>query len=265
MISQPHPRLRLAAALMLLLGSGLLVDFSAAGQSYCDPSLPQPTAGQLGYRDRGDRCEGLYIEKVGGTPLMVASLTESFEKYDARSGKALHVEWDRPPGNSAVRLRAQGLNPRLYYRMDTAQPPGSTSYVWPSNVLASLNIRESDIGVLGFTRYAVGTTEQDIYVPLRISQVGKALRTRTFTLTLLPGVELQELFVTLAATGADGRPRGFIKDREKLGYGFYPADRRIEVPIPGLKTSGTYYVQVGATLKGGGSATVEFWFYYTNR
>lgn len=258
MINPCKCRLGLVTTLLILVSSATL---SVPGQSHCDSSLTALTASELGYRDRGDRCEGLYIQKVHGATLQIASLTEYFENYDPRSGKPLQVAWSRPPGNSPVRLRTQGINPRLYYRMDSTQPFGNTSYVWPTNVLASLNIGEKDIGVLALTRYLVGQIERDIYVPVRISQAGKAIRTGSYKLILLPGVELQEIFVTLAPVSPHGQPSNFIKDREKLGYGLYPAERRIEIPISGLKTPGTYYLHVGATLKAGGSSTLELWFY----
>lgn len=260
-----HSQLRLATALVVLLTNCSVPYFTVHAQSYCDASLVGMTSSELGYRDRGNRCEGLYIEKVGGTTLLLASFTESFEQYDSRSGKPIRIEWNRPLGNSTVRVRAQGLNSRLYYRMDTVQPAGSTSYTWPSHVLASLNIGANDIGVLGSTKRAVGQTERDIYLPVRISQAGRAIRKGSYQLIILPGVELQEMFITLATTQADGQPAKFIKDGEKLGYGFYPAERRIEIPVTGLTNPGTYYLHIGATIKSGGSATIEFWFEHSNR
>jgi hypothetical protein len=128
-----------------------------------------------------------------------------------------------------------------------------------------LNIGEKDIGVLAFTRYAVGQIERDVYVPVRITQASKATRTGSYRLILLPGVQLQEVFVTLAPVSPTGQPSNFIKNGEKLGYGFYPAERPIDIPITGLKTPGTYYLQIGATLKAGGSSTLELWFYHTDK
>lgn len=246
-----------------MLLTSWVIPFGAlhSAQSNCDPKLKQITDSALGYRERGGRCEGLYIENVGLTPLLIASLTESFEKYDASNAKPLYVEWNPPPGSAQIQLRAQGLNPRLYYRMDTTQPAGSNSYTWPSDVLASLGLQKNDIGVAG--RYPVGQTERYVYVPLRLSQTQRGVRNRGYMLALLPGMELQEVFITLALTGPDGKPKTYLKNREKLGYGFYPADRRIDVPISGLTTPGTYYLHLGTTLRASGTATIELWFYHS--
>src|SRR5687768_9332763 len=86
-------------------------------QVTCDPALPAIKEGHLGYRDRGDRCEGLYINPVSSTTLAVASFTEHFENFD-NTGNTLLIEWDKPPAGDEIHLRAQGIRPRLYYRMD---------------------------------------------------------------------------------------------------------------------------------------------------
>lgn len=247
------------ASLIFHLGLGFFSHLAA--QVPCDSFLLKNTDSPLGYSNRGDRCEGLYIKEVGSSTLRVVSLTESFEPINTGSGKALQIEWDRPPGNNIVRLRAQGIKRRLYYRMDTFRPAGSGSYNWPSNMLASLNILPGDIGILGLTRYAVGKNEQDVYLPLRIKQQGSYIHSGTYQLVLLPGVELSEVYISMALTGPDGQPRPFIKDGEKLGFGYYPAERGIEIPVTGLKGKGTYYMEIGATLRSGGTSTIELWFY----
>lgn len=54
----------------------------------------------------------------------------------------------------------------------------------------------------------------------------------------------------------------FLRDGEALEYGYYPAERDITIPITGLEIPGVYYLEIGATLKGGGVTTVELWFYH---
>ena len=149
-----------------------------AQQDPCDPDLEQSVTDQLGYRLRGDRCEGRYIQEVGSTILFAVSLTESFEEYDLTSGKDLIVEWTTPTAHD-VHLRAQGLRHRLYYRMDTIRPPEKTSYPWPTDILASLEIPHDDVGVVGWMTYTMSGTERKVYLPLRISQKSTATRSHT--------------------------------------------------------------------------------------
>jgi hypothetical protein len=233
------------------LSMGLITDLSA--QVHCDSSLILNTDNPLGYNNRGDRCEGIYIKEVGSTTLSIVSLTGFFEQYNIKSGKPIHIEWDKPPDDSIVHIRVQGIKRRLYYRMDTFQLSGTKSYTWSSDILASLNIHKEDIGIVGISRYFVGQTLHNVYLPLCIRQEESKLHIGSYKLILLPGVELTEVYISLAPTGSDGMPKEFIKDEEKLGYGYYPAERGIVISISGLQEVGTYYMEIGAILKAGGT------------
>lgn len=252
---------RMALFVVLFIYIGWPVHLAA--QSSCDPALAKLSNGELGYRDRGNRCEGLYIKEVGSTSLQIASFTESFGPLNTKSGKPLLIEWDKPPGNNTVRLRAQGIKHKLYYRMDSFQPKENTSFNWSTNILASLHIQKSDIGIIGTSQYTAGSLQKDLYIPLRITQEGQVAHSDTCNLVLQPGVELKEVYISLAPLQADGHQGKFIKDGEKLGYGYYPAERSITIPVSGLKGSGIYYLEIGAELRNGGTSTLEIWFYHS--
>ena len=204
------------------------------GQSACDPALPGIKEGGLGYRDRGDRCEGLYINPVSSTTLFVASFTEQFENYD-NTGNTLLIEWDKPPVNKEVYLRAQGIKPRLYYRMDASKSGANTFFAWPAGVLATLNIRRNDIGVTGKIKLPIGKTERYVHLPLRIRMQGEAKKAGNYKLILMPGVQLSEIYISVAPVGEDGNPQQFLRTDEALGYGYYPAERAVEIPIADSK------------------------------
>ncbi len=231
---------------------------------HCDPYLKAPANHPYGYSPRGNRCEGIYIQEVSSTTLSVVSFTEFFEDYDLASAKELLVEWNAP-GAENVRLRAQGIRRKLYYRMDTVLPADSANYTWSSNILSALSIRKQDIGVIGWGFYPLGKTEQQIYLPLRIRQQDTPGGSGSYQLVLLPGRELTEVYTSLALIEADGLARSFLQDGKPLKYGYYPAGRGFTIPISSLETSGIYYLEVGATLKGGGSTTEELWFYHPEK
>lgn len=109
--------------LRLMWSVGALCGLARA-QGPCDPQLIQPQTNPYEYRLRGDRREGIYVQQVGGTPLTIASWTESVEDYDLASSRPLTVEWDAPE-NIAVNLRAEALRHRFYYRMDAATRPAA--------------------------------------------------------------------------------------------------------------------------------------------
>ncbi|MEJ7830950.1 MAG: hypothetical protein WKF91_22280 [Segetibacter sp.] len=242
-----------------ILGAGFIGRLRSQG--ICDPSLPRIKDGSIGYRDRGDRCEGLYINPVSSTTLFVASFTKHFENYDLNAGNALLIEWDKPRGKKEIHLRAQSIKQRLYYRMDSYRSGGNTFYAWPSGLLASLKISRKDIGVVGRTKLLVGQTERDVYLPLRIRKQDEPKPTGTYKLILMPGVQLTEIYITLASVGRDGSPEKFLRTEQSLGYGFYPADRAVEIKIETPKDKGIYYLKVGAQIRSGGTKALEFWFY----
>ena len=261
------PGLRLAAACLALAVSASALALTAQETSVadpCDPKLVRPAKDPLGYGRRGERCEGVYVQEVAGSAgLLVASLTEAFEQFDIAPGDKLRLGWSAV-GAPAVRLRAVALRRRLYYRMDTERPRGSTMFEWPTDVLASLKIGPQEIGLVGWTQQQVGDRTEDVYLPLRVGKHELA-RTGRYIVLVVPGSELSELYVTLAEVGPNGNDAVVLKRGEALKYGFYPAERRIRVELPPLERSGIYRLEFGATLSRGAATTKSLLFYHAGR
>ena len=242
--------------------------FCAAGPMHaqansCDPSLKQPSGDSPNsYKQRSDRCEGIYAREVAGDVLLIGSLTESFEDFTPTPNGRLRLSW-KPSGNEAVHVRAYSLRPHFYYRMDSAQPPGSTSYIWPTDVLAALNAHKSDLGVVAAAPTSLSTcgSKPQVYLPLRIGPTTSAGSTPHPQAVLLSDVELSEVYVTVAMLGPDGQRTRVIKRNKPLGYGDYPAEEGITVPLPEITTKGVYLVEVAATLRPGGSSNLSFCVY----
>ncbi len=247
----------------LLLYEASLSKPTFAQQSHCDSHLQQAGNDPYGYRLRGDRCEGIYIKEVANTTLLVASLTEYVKDFNPASNQDLLVGWTAP-GSGSIRLRAYSLRHRLYYQMDSLRPAGSTSYVWPMDLLAALKPRKNDLGIVAWTPYQVGNTKRDVYLPLRIKREGTAGKPHDYQLVLLPGVELAEVFISLAPVKRDGSLEAFLINGQALGYGSYPAGRGITIPISKPKMPGIYYLEIGAKLRASGSFTALVWFYNDN-
>jgi hypothetical protein len=256
-----YRRLGFSFLLSFLLSARSPSSLVGAQQSPCDPNLTQLGQNPQGYRLRGDRCEGIYIQPVSGsTTLLVASFTEFFEDFDPSSPGKLSVEWSFP-AETPIHLRAYALREKLYYQMDTIVASDKTAYLWPAGVLNALHLSKQDIGVVGFTEYHVGGENRTLYVPLRIRQKNQK-QTHGYQLVLLPGSELKEVFISLAQVGTDGQPHSFLISDRPLGKGYYPAERGILIEIPSLKKPGVYYLEIGATSRYGGPITQRIWFYH---
>jgi hypothetical protein len=231
-----------------------------AQESACDKNLEKLAGGPHGYVLRGDRCEGIYAREVAGTSLWIASLTESFEDYKLASDTDLVIEW-AAPGDRSIRLRAQGVRHDLFYRMDAVRPASPSTYRWPTDLLAAQHIPREDIGVLGWTSHPVGGVDRDLYVPLRIRRRQSTSKSIDYNLVLFPTEELAEVYVSLATVGADGQPKKFIRQGKPLRYGYYGAESPVSISLPELKDPGIYYLEIGADLATGGSATLTSWIY----
>lgn len=257
----PGPHFFFALPWILLVTSPVSVAASPDNglAHHCDAQLDASVDHPFGYRIRGDRCEGIYVRNVASATLRVVSLTERFEDYDLQSSKQLLVEWTTS-GDSPVRLRAQGLRRRLYYRMDTVRSPQSRSFDWSLDVLSALKLPRSQLGVIGWTKS--DQFDRDIYLPLRVSQSEHARKSPTYELSVLPGRELTEVFVSLAPVDDNGGVESFLKQGEPLGYGYYPAERAILISIPHPEAPGLYYVEIGASLRNGGATAIDFLLYH---
>ncbi len=251
------------AVVALGLWASLAVHFPSASaqDSVCDSLLDNDVAGPWAYGQREDRCEGLYVEQVSGAVLAIVSLTSVFENYDLDRGTPFIVEWTAP-GAGELHLRARSLEPKIYYRMDSRQRAEAESFRWPLEVLAGIGLGRARLGVLGSMEWPLAGRKQRVLLPLRIGQGGGAAAEESYELVIRPGVELREIYLSLAAVGDDGTEQEYLIDEEALNYHYYPAERAVSVPLPPLSRAGLYYILIAAELASGADSTVEAYFHH---
>ena len=105
--------------LVSAFASAILIAEGSAFANPCDETLsPSPTSGPDGYVERagGERCEGMYVSPVSGTPVELVSLTRGQLSYDAAHAIVVRVSLDAAPSNGGAHLRAVGIPDGLYYR-----------------------------------------------------------------------------------------------------------------------------------------------------
>lgn len=255
-----RPRASSPPAVALFLLAATLSRPLPAAESHCDPDLRPPEKNFYGYKLRDDRCEGIYVKDVAGRALQLVSLTEFVEDFDPAVAKNLLVEWTAP-GDAAVRLRALALRHGLYYQMDSLRPAGSASYSWPPPLLRELKLKKGELGVLAWTSEHGRNGERRVYLPLRISQQTAPTRSSGYKVVVRPGVALDGLFLSLAAE-RDGQAGAYVLKDQPLERGYYPAGEVITISIPALAAPGIYYLEIGATLRAGGSSVAGLWFYH---
>lgn len=248
------------AGLVFAISAGARILLFA--QDHCDPKLSQLPGNPDGYRMREGRCEGLFIREVGiDTALLVASLTEGLEGFDPNSSATLRLAWNPPDPGRPTNLRAFSLRRRQYYRMDTARLAGQRTFDWPTILLARLQISGPQLGIVAWTSLPVGDRVREVYLPLTAGLKAPPVRPGTYELLLVPASELQEVFLTLVRAGAEGRVGATLYEKAALGYGYYPAERPVKIPLAGLNQAGFYRLSIAATLRVGGSSSTELWFH----
>jgi hypothetical protein len=249
-----RPATLLSTLIVALAVSGPLV----AQGPHCDHDLNPSTTNPLGYRLRGERCEGVYIQDVAATALKLVSFTESYEDFDASLPRPLLVDWT-PPASSPVHLRAQSLRTRLYYRMDSDRPAGSASFSWPADVLAALQLRKPDLGVLAWTTRRIGNTDRTVLEPLRVRQRVPSMP-GSYRVVVVPGVQVDEIFVSVAPLKPNGDTGAYVIDKQPQSFGYYPAGRPTVITVAPPSPAGIYRLELGATLTQGGTSALTTYF-----
>lgn len=237
------------------------------GVGLCDAGLGGNEDSAIAYQLRGDRCEGIYKLEVNSTKLRLSSVIESFGSFDTSKPEDLTVQWSAPAGLTAadVRLRAESLRPRTFYRMDTLVPGSQKSFSWKLDIVDRLGYSRDDLGVLGWVRNPETDDEdrREIYLPLRIRQGAAAPRTGTYEVGFIPEVLLEEVYFAVTPVNAEGEARGpRLHDTQALGYGYYPAKAPTFFEISGFTQTGLYEVEIKAVFSGGDSGTTSFLLYH---
>lgn len=237
------------------------------GAPLCDAGLGGNQDSAIAYQLRGDRCEGIYKLEVNSTQLRLSSVVESFEPFDASKPEDLTVQWSAPADLEAadVRLRAESLRPRTFYRMDTVVPGSQGAFSWKLDIVDRLGYSREDLGVLGWIRNPE-TDDDDrrqIYLPLRIRQGAATPRTGTYEVAFIPEVRLEEVYFAVTPVNAKGEGLGpRLYDTQELGYGYYPSKTPTSFEITGFTQSGFYEVEIKAVFFGGDSGTTSFLLYH---
>lgn len=85
-------------------------------------------------RLRGNRCEGTYGKRAGGSTIALVAFTELFQP-DENGTDTMRVTWPASTPGDTVQLRSEFLRRNRFYRMDAARTD-TGAFLWPSGLLA---------------------------------------------------------------------------------------------------------------------------------
>lgn len=182
-----------AVLLIGALAGAILIAEERASAGPCDEALsPSPDSGPDGYRERagGERCEGIYVSPVSGTPVELLSLTRGRLSYDLAHPVVLSVSLDSPPPNEGVHVRAVGVPDRLYYQMD-AEITGDRAVSWPlGDVPLRRRITSDQVGIFAFRKNA---SAEIVFLPVDVTPAGVALTHDQPVVATLRAIDVADL------------------------------------------------------------------------
>jgi hypothetical protein len=231
--------------------------------SDCDPGLRLPEGNSPNaYVQRPGRCEGVYAKEIAAVNLSVASFAMHLDKLDPKGVGKVRLDWSSPT-NNPIRLRAVSLRPRFFYRMDALRPSGTTSWMWPTDLLNALDLDKASLGITATTKITLNDVDRVLYLPIHVSSQEPGTSSGPYQILLHSDVELSEVYVSIAELSKEGKPVKALWRDKPLQYGIYPAERGIPIWIGAseLLTKTIYQVDIGATVRSGGSANARLWFY----
>jgi hypothetical protein len=241
----------------ILVVSLVVIPLVCSAQAPCDPELVHQTdpndKDRYALREK-DRCEGVYLQNVSGTvgDLLVASLTGASEgSWAWPAAGDLALRWHQFSAGD-VHIQAFPLVPRKYFRLDVL-PGAVASYEWNTDLVAKY-LAPNQTGLVAWSITAISGHNERVYLPMAIGAPGAP--SGPYRLTILPPVELEEVYLTVASAVPGEKP---LQTHNPLRFGAYPANQKIEVNLPPLPKSGLYRVElVGDRTDRGSLATPPF-------
>ena len=236
------PRLLRVASVVV----GVLWSAPGWSQPSCDPAVKADVDHPQAYRQRGDRCEGVYWRPHAAQSGLSIAGVRRFVGANALTSVPLRLGWRKTdsiaPG-TAVTMRAVLLRSDLYYRMDTNKPYSAGLYEWPTDVINVLRLDLKDFGILASTSTKVGGVNWQVYLPIDIGPPDAA--STTYEVTVIPMTALADLSWRCLRIGADGIPAARLaSDAMKRQF---PANVPIRLRIDLPRFEGFSFVEVSAT------------------
>lgn len=129
----------------------------------CDSTIKPDQ--ELGYRARGNRCEGFYKAKVSAENLSLVSFTKGALNFAKDAKELIYISANADV--ASVNLKALGIPMDLHYQMD-AQFDANKELIWEANTVLLQNSKTTipqNIGVL-CSNGAAG--QQAVFYPTQI-------------------------------------------------------------------------------------------------
>lgn len=255
-----------STAILLSTGSEAL-----AQEAHCDPLIPisRDTNYVIGYKPRGNRCEGIYPDqKSGSSDIFVVSLAAMALSTALSNIDTLYIRWPEAPARDVLKIRALSLRDGLNYRLDSTQPLARKIFEWPSEILKQVGLQLNEVGLLGSSDVMINNSKRRVYIPTILSDQPKAGEIQSLELVLRTNIDLSDVYWSYAPFKSGGRIGEYIV-YEKHFQNFYPAGEPIRLKIEAPPTEGLYNGEIStefpAYVRQNTPPATSFVFYYSGK
>ena len=196
----------------------------------------------LSYRNRGDRCEGMYVRPVsGGTVRVVGFHAGKFSQRSLADLDHLNIGTHGSQSASDVAIILNFTRFNTYYAMDTQLPGSSRLYSWPTTLIARAIDKPtaSELGILACTE----NCQSDARALIPVALSSKPEEFSDYMILLKPDSTLSRIQYRLSRDGG-GEPKVVTMARRFSGGVTYP------VTLPDLE-EGKWTIRItGVSLDG---------------
>lgn len=189
-----------------------------AANALCRPDVKPSSADELTYKERGDRCEGLYAQKVSATGVRIAAFHEHPAVFDDNS-LALNI-LSREISSSKI-LTVTSLRPKQYYRMDTVYAGAKFSLTLDLVKHPQINVDPSDLAAV------ICIESCDSSLPTLVPASFAQNTPFNPYIALVANLELFELKISIT----DDETGEVLFDKEMLDGRTWPAARPATFPL----------------------------------
>jgi hypothetical protein len=221
----------------------------------CDATLA-PQRGPLGYRLRGDRCEGLYEQLAELGSMRPVSLT--LREVPVPDSE-LQLSWTGTPSKAPVRVEAVTFKPNVYYRMNTIVAGGA--YRWPTNVLKAIGVSEVQWGVVATADENVNGASQRVYFPVDLQPRSSTAPRGRYVLKVASVEDLSAVFLNIVGPMKTGQAGARVVSDQRIAGPYHSSATPIRIPLDfSAVDDGLYQVRLSATLSNrAGGTTLSFY------
>jgi hypothetical protein len=221
----------------------------AIGAPPCANLTPQ--SGELGYQQRGDRCEGIFVQDIRSN-VRLKSVLAPLESASSPVEKELQLMLlpDTPPAQ--YQLRVTSLDPRVHYQLDAFIPDGGV-FNWPeTDVVSRIPIKLSDLAPLTWS-----VSEPVYFVPVLFSAA--TARTQDFDSKAVYVIIESTVPIQQYSARLIYEKSGELKQLTALSV--LPATQ-IELALPSHNSSGYYTLWLRVRLLGESQPEGQSWTFW---